>query len=201
MTSRGVGFLRDNALLVAAAALPVVVVVFFVLAAAIPRWTVPPPAYDLLFRAEGIYDRSGPRVQIAYEVRDGQVTATVRALPDDSYLPPPALFLFDHSTMSVREIRVELPDVRQGDAARTVIVEALAGRRVEPQPMSPDGYVLEDRRSRAPGLIGEIFGMGRDESAASLVNNGRVIPLTLPSGYRYVSGVYAVGWILDDERK
>ena len=41
---------RDNAFLIAAAALPVLVVALFLLSTAIPRWTVPPPAYDVLLR-------------------------------------------------------------------------------------------------------------------------------------------------------
>ena len=72
------------AFLLAAAALPAAVVVFFVLASVIPRWTVAPPAYDLLLRTESGYGQSGPRVSVDYNVRDGQVEATVRPLPPTS---------------------------------------------------------------------------------------------------------------------
>jgi hypothetical protein len=201
MTWRAGRFLRDNTLLLAAVALPLIVVVFFMLATAIPRWTVPPPAYDLVFRVDGIYDRTGSRVQVAYNERDGRVEATVRPLAENMYLPSPVLFLFDHQTLNVREIRVDLPDLEPRDPPRTLVVEELAGRRVDPQSIAPDGYALSDRGRRAPGLIGDLFGMGRYESNVSLVNGGRVVRLALPSQYQYVTGVSAIGWIVDDARR
>ena len=47
MARSGGRFIRDNAFMVAAIALPVLVAGLFILASAVPRWTVPPPSYDL----------------------------------------------------------------------------------------------------------------------------------------------------------
>src|SRR4026207_414357 len=75
---RDVGrFVRRNAFLVAAVALPLVVVIFFLLAAAIPRWTVAPPDFDLVLRGTS-YEQPAPRVSLEFDVRDGRVQATVR---------------------------------------------------------------------------------------------------------------------------
>jgi hypothetical protein len=189
-------FLRQNAFLLAATALPLAVVVFFVLASAIPRWTVPPPAYDLLLRADGGYNQAGLRVSVDYNVREGRVEATVRPLPPNVNLAPPHLFLFEHDTMNVREIAVDLPDLSESDGPRTLVVNEFAGRRAEALSRAPDGYALEIRTRRGPGLIGEVFGMGRYDSAASLVNRGRVVPIRLPADERYFYGLQMVGWLV-----
>jgi hypothetical protein len=97
-------FLRDNAFLVAAVSLPLVVVGFFLISSAIPRWTVPPPAYDLLLRADGPYHQSPSRVVVDYRVRDGRVEAVVGPLPANSYGQPSTLWLFDHKTMNVSRV-------------------------------------------------------------------------------------------------
>ena len=198
MPREGGRFFRDNAFLVAAVSLPLVVVAFFGLSSAIPRWRVPPPAYDWLLAANGGYDRTAPRVAVDYTVRDGRVEATMRPIPANAYQQPAALFLFDHVTMSVREIPVDLPnDLAEGAAPQTIVVDALAGRRVVGETKAPDGYVFENRSRRGPGIVGELFGMNRYDSSASLVNRGRVVPIRMPSQYQYPPSVHAVGWLVD----
>src|SRR5215813_11728655 len=71
------GFFRHNAFLVAAVALPVIVVAFFLLATAIPRWTVPPPAYDLVLRVGKSYEQPRPQVAVEFKVDDGRIVAFV----------------------------------------------------------------------------------------------------------------------------
>jgi hypothetical protein len=195
------GFLRDNAFLLAAVSLPLLVVVFFLLASIIPRWFVPPPAHDLLLRANDSYNQGNPRLTVDFNVRNGRVEATVRALPDSMYGVRSALFLFDHRTTATREIPIDLPvNLVADDPPRTIVVEALAGRQVVAEPQAPDGYRFETRSERGPGIVGDLFGMNRYDSGASLVKQGRVIAITLPPPYqnRYLSGVYAVGWLADD---
>src|SRR6185503_16709977 len=106
MTPEGGRFLRDNAFLVAAVSLPLVVVTFFLLSTAIPRWTVPPPQYDLLLRANDLYNQANPRMTVEFHVHDGKVEATVRAIGANAYPARTALFLFDHATMTSREIPI-----------------------------------------------------------------------------------------------
>lgn len=192
------GFLKDNAFLIAATALPLVVAAFFVASSIIPRFLVAPPGYDLVLRTDGAYDATSPRIAVDYTVRDGAVEATVRPLPANTYLRPGALFLFEHRTSTVRDLPVNLPrDLGDNDPPRTIIVTALAGRRVLAQPKAPDGYQFEIRSRRGPGLVGEIFGMNRYDSGTALVNNGRIVPITLPMPYQYYS-VQAVGWVVDE---
>jgi hypothetical protein len=196
MQQGGRGFLRDNAFLVAAVALPAVVVLLFLLATAIPRWTVPGPTYDLLVRAGGPYDQTVPRVALDFNVRDGQVEATIRPLNVNAYPQLATLFLIEHDTLNAREIPVEIPrDLKDGDPPRTIAINLPDGRRVNPGARMPDGYELSTRSQRGGGLVGDIFGMNRYDSDTILVNRGRVIAITLPSPYRYQSPVTAIGWL------
>jgi hypothetical protein len=200
-------FLRDNAFLVAAVSLPLIVVAFFLASTAIPRWTVPPPAYDLLIRATdtyNTYNQRNPPVSVDFDVRDGTVEATIRPVQTGSWGSRARLFIFDHTTMSVNEIAVDLPDtagtLKEGDAPITIVVDALGGRRLLTQAKAPDGYELENRSQRSPGIVGDVFGMRRYGSEASLVNKGRVVPIALPAPYQnpYFSPVYALGWLVPE---
>jgi hypothetical protein len=122
-------------------------------------------------------------------------------MPANSNAPRSKLFLFDHQTMSAHEIPIELPDnLVEGDPPRTIAVDALAGREVLAQPKAPDGYQLESRSQRGPGIVGEVFGMNRYDAEASLVNRGRVIPIALPMPLQniYSSPVYSVGWLVPE---
>jgi hypothetical protein len=191
-------FLRANAFLVAAAALPLAVVGLFLLAAAIPRWTVAPPEYDLLLRANGPYDRTPPRASVDFAVRDGRVEATVRAPSGDRSPQPATLFLFDHKTLQVRTIPFEIPSVTDSTSPMTVPVEALRGVTILDQPVAPDGYTFESRINRGPGIVGELFGMNRYDSRAALVNGGRVVPIGALSSSAYHSPFSALGWVISD---
>jgi hypothetical protein len=196
MRQPGRSLLRENAFLVAAVALPAVVVALFLLASAIPRWRVPGPSYDLLVRAGGPYDQALPRVAVDFSVRDGRVEATVRPLNANAFPQLASLFLIDHTTFNVQEIRFELPkDLKEGDAPATVAVEMPGGRRVTPGSRMPDGYELDTRSQHGGGLVGDLFGMNRYQQDTVLVNRGRVISIALPSPYRYQSPVTAVGWL------
>jgi hypothetical protein len=195
-----VRFIRGNAFIVAAIALPVLVAGFFILAAAVPRWTVPAPAYDFVFRASGPFDGS-TRSLLDFNVRDGRLEITVRPAPKDGYVQPWGLFLFDHQAMTVRELPLGIPDSLPGGQPITITVDALGGHRIVPDATAPDGYELRTGRAEGGGLIGELFGMARYRQSIGLAKDGRIVPLVLPAPYRNpYEPVYPVGWIVDDER-
>jgi hypothetical protein len=200
MTPDAGRFVRQNAFLVAAVSLPVVVVVFFLLAAAIPRWTVPPPAYDLVLRGSS-YDQPVQRVSVDFDVRDGRVQATVRAVAANMYPSRATLFLFDHRTMKVSRVAVDVPDMKEGEPPRTFVVPALAKLHVIATATAPDGYELKLRSSGGTGIVGDLFGMGHHDRNVSLVNRGRVVSVALPPPYEYYSPVSALGWVNTDGRR
>jgi hypothetical protein len=192
-------FVRQNIFLVAAVALPLVVVIFFLLAAGIPRWTVPPPAYDVILRGN-TYDQPTQRVSVEFFVRDGKVQATVRPVAANMYPTRSTLFLFDHKTMKATQIAVQVPSLKEGDPDQTFLVPELAALQVSSGSVAPDGYELKHQSDSGSGLVGDIFGMSRYRRNAALVNRGRVISVDLPSPYETYSPIYILGWVTPDGR-
>lgn len=190
-------FLRDNAFLVAAVALPVVIVGLFLLVTAIPRWTVPPPAYDLVLRTSE-YDQAAPKMIVDFVVHNERLQVMVHAADSNSYAPRAKLWLFDHATLTAREIAYDRPrDLAPGESSRIVPIDALATRRVVTEPRAPDGYELQTRPYRNTGLFGDLFGMGRYGESVSLVNRGRIIPVQTSTPHSYQSPLF-VGWLIDE---
>jgi hypothetical protein len=205
MTTRR--FVRDNLVLVAAFALPAAVAILFILATAIPRWTVAPPQHDLLLRAEQPYSTPPPDVSVEFTVRDGHVEAVVRPLarPENPSLGIPyaqrwALLLFDHATMRVRDVPLDLPRTLPAGETRTIVIDALAGRRVVQGDTAPDGYkVTSLNAGGGGGIVGELFGMSRRyQHGIAVGKDGRTIELDLPPPFSDSYGVlFPIGWMQD----
>lgn len=196
-------FVRDNAFIVAAIVLPVVVAGFFLAASAVPRWTVPPPEFDLVLRATRSDGSGNGQVIIDFEVRDGRVHAVLRPAPPQSYVLRWGLLYFDHDRMTVTELPLDLPtELSAGEDVRRVPIEALANARVSSEAVAPDGYMLDHAVGGGPGLVGDIFGIGGRRPVPSLTKGGRVVRLTLPAPYQepYAPSAYAVGWVLEGGR-
>lgn len=119
------GFFRHDAFLAAAVALPLMVDACFLLATAIPRWTVPPPAYYLVLRVGKPYEPR-PQVVAEFKVDDGKVVALVRPVQKDQYVQSWSLDRFDHQTSSLQDIPVKLPDSVPSDSPpQTIVVDGL----------------------------------------------------------------------------
>jgi hypothetical protein len=192
-SGQGRGFLRDNAFLVAAGLLPVLVVGFFLLATAIPRWTVPPPAYDLIVKGYKPY--SGDfRLKVSYDldVRDGRLQLTVRPLATEQYQNKPVLFFIDHRTLDARALPLTLRETPP-DAPETTVIDPVPGRVLLDGAKAPDGYTLEPRPYHSTGILGDLFGMHSYQAGLVLINRGRVIPLALPEPLD--SQAYFVAWV------
>ena len=199
-------FLRDNLVLVAAFGLPAMVAVLFILATAIPRWTVPNPQHDLVLRIDqSVYGHPVPEVSVELELRDGHVEAVVRSFapPKDpnvgvTYPRRWMLFLFDHTTMQLREIPMELPRTLPPGETRTVVLDALAGRYVVAGDMAPDGYKVTslNTNSGGGGIVGELFGMNRRyRRGLAIGKGGRTIEIDIPSPYGDSFGaIVPIGW-------
>lgn len=202
------GFFRDNAVLVAAFVLPAIVAVLFVLATAIPTWTVPSPQHDLVLRVDN-YQSPPPEVSVEFAVHDGRLEAVARPVvkPDNpnvgiTYPQRWALLLFDHASMQVREIPLDLPRTLDVGETRTVIVDVISGR-VVPGDLAPDGYkVTSLNTGGGGGIVNELFGMNRRyRRGIAIGRNGRTIELELPAPFRESYGsIVTIGWIVDESR-
>jgi hypothetical protein len=202
--TRGAGFLRDNAFLAGAIILPVVVALFFVAANAIPRLTVPDPAFDLVFKVSQPISREGsPVVPVEFAVRNGQVHVTFCRPAKDRYLQSWALLRFDHATRRVTELELAPPDGLSEGESLTVPVGPLQGVRVSSSDTAPDGYAILSRDAGAGGgIVGELFGMRRYRDGVALARTGRVIPLDLPASFRPLRReALAVGWVMSGSER
>ena len=202
--------LRDNAVLVAAFVLPAVVAVLFILATAIPKWTVPLPQHDLVLRVDR-YDSPPTSVYVEFVVRGGRLEADVRPVvkPDNpnlgvTYPQRWTLLLFDHTAMRVRELPVDAPTSVPPGESRTIVVDALAGRRVIAGEAAPDGYKVTSLNTGGGGggIVNDLFGMNRRyRRGVAIGRNGRSIELELPAPYRDSYGtIVTIGWIADESR-
>jgi hypothetical protein len=192
-------FVRDNIFLLAAVALPVLVAGFFIVATAIPRWLVEPPGYDLLLTAAAGYDGTQARITVHFQIREGQVVAIAEAAPANLYQSPAKLFVFDHRSMQVRQIAIELPLTLPEGERREILVQGISGRIVAEGARAPDGYEFETRGSGG-GIAGELFGMGRYRQNVAIAKNGRVVRIELPPPYQnpYYGGLTALGWVTSE---
>jgi hypothetical protein len=187
--------LRDNAFLVGAVSLPLAVVGLFLLVTAIPKLTVSPPGYDLLLQTTE-YDRAHSSIGVELFVRDDALQARLRVVKD-AQTPRVRLWRFDHTTLSAREVPMNLPTLASDvDVAQTVVVEAVRGRRIVTDTKAPDGYQLRTPDGGGPGVIGEIFGMHRYGQPTAIVNRGRVVPIDIQTSNQYQAPAF-VGWVVD----
>jgi hypothetical protein len=192
-------FVRENVFLVAAVALPALVVAFFLAATALPRWLVAPPAYDLLIRVNDSYDQGRPRVALDFNVRNGQLEVSARAVATDGYPRLATLWLFEHKTMNLRQIPLDVPtNLKPDDPPRVIPVPQLAGRHVLPEVKAPDGYELRQPGYSSPGLVGDLFGMHGSNRSLTLVNRGRVVPIPLPPPREYYVDATTIGWLANE---
>ena len=189
------GRLRDNAFLAAAVALPLVVVGVFLLLTAIPKWTVPPPQYDLLLKTTE-YERVQASFSVDLFLRDEALHVTLRADKGTGHSRV-RLWRFDHATLNAREVQLNLPaQAPAGDQPQTFVVESLRGQRIVTDARAPDGYQLRERDAQGPGVVGEIFGMRRYGQSGALVNRGRVIPIEIPGANHYEAPAF-IGWVVN----
>lgn len=194
---------RGNAFLIAAAVLPLLVVGFFLLATAIPRWTVPPPAHDLVFVVDEP-SRSAPALYVfTFGVRDGRVVATITWPNERNYAPDTTMYVYDHATGDVRAIAVvdadgATPVPEAPGTSVTFVVADLASRPAVAGPTAPDGYTFEPGGRSRGGIMGEIFGMGSSRNRASIGKDSRVLPLDVPAAFP--GAVRAVGWLVSESQ-
>jgi len=190
----------DNLFLIAAVALPAIVVSLFLVASAIPRWTVPPPRYDLLVRSDVASTPAAQQVVTTLRVRDGEVVAELQPAAPNTYPQRPVLLLFDHRTQTTSEVPLDVPSALDpGETLRVVPVAALAGRRVVATTLSPDGYAFDMSHRHGPGLMGELFGAHRYDSNAAIAKDGRVIRIVTAQPYAY--SVQPVAWLAPVEEQ
>lgn len=186
---------RENAALVIGILLPAVVVVFFLLATYIPRFLVDPPQYDFLFTEDHSYVAQGSRWRYEIDVDpQGKLRVRAFAVETDRYTPRTRLFLYEHSSDSVREISLPWPETPE-DAEAGVVLEVPEFRDevIDPRQVAPDGYELIEPRRSGGDFLG-LFYRGDRRGLAIGKNGARV---NVPSGTdSYSYGARFLGWVV-----
>lgn len=189
--------LRENIALVVGALLPIVVVVFFLLATYIPRYLVDPPQHDFLFveKHTEYHTEEHPRVSCEIEI-DSERRLSVRAFTTKprSWTSRPRLFLYEHASGQVREIRLSLPRaIENSEAGVAVDVPEFADQVIDSRRIAPDGYeVLDPRRSRG-FLVGLFYRSGQRNLAIG--KNGAVVAVPSGGASRWPD-VRFLGWVV-----
>ena len=189
--------LRANTALVVGVLLPVVVVVFFLLATYIPRLLVDPPQYDFLFVQKHTDYSSHQQSRWSHEIEiDSDRRLRVRAFmtEPEKWVSRPRLFLYEHLSGNVREIRLSLPEPAEpAEAGGVVEVTEFSDQVIDSRHFAPDGYeFLKPRRSRG-FLVGVFYRRSRRDLAIS--KDGAVV--AVPPGDNFDSrDVQFLGWIV-----
>lgn len=189
--------IRENAALAVGILLPVIVVVFFLLATFVPRWLVDPPQYDFVFTQDSQYADDLPRWRHAVDVNASN-RLRVRAFPtkENEYAWRPRVYVYEHATGEVREVRLPTPDLAD-DAEEGVVVTVaeFEGVFVDSRRAAPDGYEVLNRSGRQGELMGLFYRGNRDDLAIG--KSGTVVAVdTGQERDRYYYNPQFVGWII-----
>ena len=187
--------LRENPMIAASIALPLLVVVFFLLATALPKWLVEPPAYSFVFTAPDYTHRS-PSIDVRFDVIDGRLRVRVYGA-EASYRNTPRLYLFDHDTLTTREIHFDLPANKDSfEDGDEVDVPALQDAAILTDRVAPDGYELRGNGYVRDNLVTALFG-GRRHRNFSVHKSGAVFDIPNPGTNNYYYNLTFLGWLAD----
>jgi hypothetical protein len=187
-------YIRQNPMIAAGILLPFVIVLFFLLATAIPRWMVEPPAYDFLFT---VPDNRGsrPEIEMRFDVVDNRLR--VRLFKTKvNYRNVPSLYLFEHETLDVREISIDIPnDPETFEDGDNIDLADFSNRQITAARKAPDGYEIRQPRYRNDNLMTVLFGSNR-RNRLSIHKSGAVIDVRHPENDAYYYyNVNFLGWL------
>ena len=188
---------QKNPFIVVSIALPVVLVILFSVATFLPRLYTGPPSHDLLLAHESWSTSKGSPVDIDFTVVNDRVVARIYRPEESDRGGIPRLFLFDHSTSTVREIMIPIPrDIDELPNGAELAIPELVDLKVSPALQAPDGYEFRGDRSGA-GLIVELFGGNQNQTDITIAKNGAITRLQLPASNSPDSDVRFLGWVID----
>lgn len=167
-------FVHENYALLVGITLPLALMLLFFIVGRTVTVTVPDPQYDMVYATEYYHHSNQP-----YNVRivDSKLVIDVRPDKKDEYHNVPALYVFDHKSLTSRRLDIDFQNIVDGRVADSEIDE-LNKKLLNTAPESPDGYRFEYNSHSNGGLAGEIFGFGRRYSNAYVLKKGpRTVPL------------------------
>lgn len=198
-------FIRDNPTIAFGLGLPLLLVVLFLAISGIPALLVEPAQHDVLYVTQyNHYNNPQNTLQVAVVGDRVEVNYIGNMQPYQH----PRLWRFNPRTGAVREIALRLPSGLAPNTGRPVEAPAvpvvtpvavpdLAGVRVDPSSLAPDGYAFSAGTDGYPGrAFTGLFYSSRYRYQAELVKNGRSIRLPNTEGAYYGNGVRFIGWVV-----
>jgi|CXWL01.1.fsa_nt_gi hypothetical protein len=196
-------FVKENPALAAGIGLPVLLVIFFTLATLIPKWTVAPPEYDVVFTVQD-YQCIGGEAKVNFDYAGGKIKAKYSyPKKENNYVncnDNQHLYRFNAKNMVSREITFELPAKKEGisDWQQFEVVE-LQNLKIDNNPIAPDGYKFSGKDGYYSGGIFP-FGGYHSYNGMSISKNGRAIDLSPINRERYYSynNINFLGWVVSE---
>lgn len=187
-------FLKENFVLVVGIALPLVLIALFFIAGQVTRMAAADPQYDAVFAIDYYHNAAERPFDISVD-SSGNIVIKSNDVDDDLHYQVPQLLVFDHETLSVRPLDIDF-DLKAQGTITAPDLEELNQHRIDPSPVSPDGYAFEYNYRSSNGIFGEIFGFGyRSRSQYALRNGLRVIPVESTT---YFYQAHFLGWVIDE---
>ncbi len=186
-------FFKENYALVAGIVLPLALIAFFFIAGKVAVTSVPDPQYDAVFAAH--YSPRSSNNPYKFGIDDGKLYIRVRPPKEGESsrtYGEPVVYVFDHKTLFAKKIDIDFDNVVAGKISDPEL-DALNLHRINPDPVSRDGYKFENVGRGSGGLFGEIFGWRQRNRSPFVLRNGvRSVHVVGPEDI--YSGSF-IGWV------
>jgi hypothetical protein len=152
---------------------------------------VPDPLHDVVFAANYFPNESFNQYRVG--VDEGKLVIRPRARQDGNRTVNtnvPDIYVFDHKTLYARKIDIDFDSVVDGKVSDPEL-DALNRARIDPNPISPDGYKFE-YQDWGGGLLAGIFGRRRNRTDYVLRNGLRAVPVV---GSEAIYPLHFIGWV------
>ena len=186
-------FFKNNYALLMGIVLPLALIAVFFLAGKASVVAVPDPQYDAVFATN--YSSRGSNNLYRIGTDDGKLYIRLRSLKKGTqprYRREPVIYLFDHKTLFAREIDIDFDNVVDGKV-KDPELDALNRKRINPNPLSPDGYTFERNSRSGSGLFAGLFGSRRNRSYHVLRKGVRTVPVV---GGKSIYSAHFIGWVV-----
>ena len=188
-----VKFLKANYALVAGVALPLALIAVFFLAGKAAVTSVPDPQYDAVLIAN--YTQNSTANPYKFGIDDGKLYIRPRPPKPGAVqrtYRDPIVYRFDHKTLYAKKIDIDFDNVVAGKVSDPEL-DALNSNRINPDPISRDGYKFQYQSRSGGGLFGGLFGWRRHPRSPYVLRKGvRSVPVVGPQP---IYSGYFIGWV------
>ena len=186
-------WIKENLVLVIGLALPLLLIVLFFVATVIPKMVSTPPQYEVLFSVQDYGYQNKPDYTFDFKVKNQQLMVKVKKTDGkDNYYNSKKLMAYDAKNEVMREITI---DAGQFTADAEILLEETKNMTIDTAMVAPDGYLMENQSYGNNGLIGGLFGGGRNNGYRLKKGNVGYKINTLQNNY-YYDQLHFIGWVL-----